>query len=300
MMPKSAYLMIDIAGTVLTDEDKKLLKHPKTGGIILFTRNYSSLEQLKNLTAEIRALRNPPLMIAVDHEGGRVQRFREGFTGLPPMRELGILYDQNPELAIQQTEQFGEIMGKELKSVSINCSFAPALDIDYKISEVIGNRSFHSDPNIINILAASLVRGMHKSDLIAVGKHFPGHGYVRADSHIDIPIDHRSFEEIQKSDLIPFEYLIKSGIDGIMPAHVIYEKCDDKPAGFSSFWLQEILRKKLNFKGIIFSDDLTMAGAAPMGNIIERARKAKSAGCDMLLICNNRDAAIEVIYDEHT
>lgn len=292
--------MIDIAGTELNSEDRELLQHPKVGGVILFTRNYESLSQLKNLTTQIHQLQSPALMIAVDHEGGRVQRFRDGFTALPAMRELGYLYDQNPKLAIVETEKVGEMMGKELKAMGIDCSFAPVLDIDMGMSEVIGNRSFHSDPKIISILASSLVRGMHKSGLMAVGKHFPGHGHVKADSHFDIPVDSRDIEAIIKSDLLPFQYLIESGIDGIMPAHVIYEKCDPAPAGFSSFWLKNILRHQLNFNGLIFSDDLTMEGAAPMGNMIERAIKAKAAGCDMLLICNNRDAAIEVIQHEHT
>jgi len=299
-MTTQNYLMIDIAGTELTTEDKELLQHPKIGGVILFTRNHESLSQLKNLTSEIHNLKSPALMIAVDHEGGRVQRFREGFTLLPPMRELGDLYDKNPGSAILKTENMGEIMGRELKAVGIDCSFAPVLDIDIGISEVIGNRSFHSDPKIISILAGALVHSMHKMELIAVGKHFPGHGHVKADSHIAIPIDNRNIEAITQSDLLPFQYLIESGIDGIMPAHVIYEKCDPAPAGFSSFWLKNILRHQLNFNGLIFSDDLTMKGAEPMGNMIERVIKAKTAGCDMLLICNNRDAAIEVIQHEHT
>lgn len=299
-MKTQNFLMIDIAGTELNSEDKELLQNPKVGGVILFTRNYESLSQLKNLTSEIHSLKSPALMIAVDHEGGRVQRFRDGFTLLPPMRELGDLYDKNPRSAILETENMGEIMGRELKAVGIDCSFAPVLDIDMGISEVIGNRSFHSDPKIISILTSSLVRGMHKMELIAVGKHFPGHGHVKADSHIDIPVDSRDIEDIMKSDLLPFQYLIESGIDGIMPAHVIYEKCDPAPAGFSSFWLKNILRHQLNFNGLIFSDDLTMKGAEPMGNMIERVMKAKTAGCDMLLICNNRDAAIEVIQHEHT
>jgi beta-N-acetylhexosaminidase len=292
--------MIDIEGTSLTPEDKKLLKNPKVGGIILFTRNYESPEQLINLTHEIHALRTPPLMIAVDHEGGRVQRFQEGFTKLPPMRELGELYDQNPQEALEKAANIGFTMGSELRAVGINCSFAPILDIDAGISAVIGNRSFHSDPEIIIKLAGALITGMKKAGLITVGKHFPGHGHVEADSHVAIPIDHRTLAEIQDKDILPFKQLIKMGLDGIMPAHVIYEKIDKNPAGFSSFWLQKILRQELGFNGIIFSDCLTMEGASPMGNMIERVEKAKQAGCDMMLICNNRPAAIEVIEHEYS
>lgn len=293
-------LMIDIEGTELSSEDKKLLNNPKVGGIILFTRNYKSPEQLISLTNEIHALRTPPLMIAVDHEGGRVQRFQEGFTKLPPMRELGILYDTDPKTALEKAENTGFIMGSELRAVGIDCSFAPILDIDAGISQVIGNRSFHHDPEIIIKLAGALISGMKKAGVISVGKHFPGHGHVEADSHVAMPIDHRTLHEIESKDILPFRELIKMGLDGIMPAHVTYEKIDKNPAGFSRFWLQTILRQKLGFKGMIFSDCLTMEGAAPMGNMIERVEKAKHAGCDMILICNNRPAAIEVIEHDHS
>ncbi|MDX2163974.1 MAG: beta-N-acetylhexosaminidase [Gammaproteobacteria bacterium] len=293
-------LMIDIEGKSLTEEDKQLLKNPKVGGIILFTRNYESPEQLIHLTNEIHDLRTPPLMIAVDHEGGRVQRFREGFTLLPPMRELGELYDKNPTEALEKTENIGFTMGSELRAVGINCSFAPILDIDAGISQVIGNRSFHHDPDVIIKLAGALITGMKKAGLITVGKHFPGHGHVEADSHVAIPVDHRTYEEIQQKDILPFQSLIKMGLDGIMPAHVIYDQIDKNPAGFSALWLQDILRQQLGFKGIIFSDDLSMEGASPMGGMIQRVEKAKHAGCDMILICNNRPAAKEVINHEHT
>lgn len=288
-------LMIDIEGTELTPEDRELLSHPSIGGVILFSRNYASIEQLIKLNNQIHALRTPPLMIAVDHEGGRVQRFREGFSKLPPMRELGLLYDRSPNEALAQAEQLGWIMGSELRAVGINCSFAPDVDIDAGVSEVIGDRSFHADPHIIGLLATALMKGMHETGLIAVAKHFPGHGHVRADSHTAIPIDTRDFEKIKNLDMIPFQQLINAGVDGIMPAHVIYPAVDDKPAGFSAFWLQQQLRQQLKFKGLVFSDDLSMTGASPVGNMIERVEKAKQAGCDMLLICNNRNAVIEVI-----
>jgi beta-N-acetylhexosaminidase len=294
------HLMIDIKGTSLTQEDQELLRHPKVGGIILFTRNFSSLEQLIELTNAIHQLRDPPLLIAVDHEGGRVQRFRDGFTALPPMQEMGKLYDNDPQQALEKTEQLGWIMGSECRAAGIDCSFAPVLDINTGASAVIGNRSFHHDPKVISQLGCALVRGMHRAGLMAVAKHFPGHGHVQADSHIAIPIDERSFTAIAENDLLPFKYLIEAGIDGVMPAHVIYPVCDEKPSGFSTFWLQQILRHELNFRGMIFSDDLCMEGASPMGTIVERAIKAKQAGCDMLLVCNNRQAAIEVIEHEHT
>lgn len=293
-------LMIDIEGKTLTQEDKLLLKDPRVGGIILFTRNYESPEQLIHLTHEIRELKNPPIMIAVDHEGGRVQRFKQGFTQLPPMRELGELYDQNPTQALETAVKTGFTMGSELRAVGIDCSFAPLLDIDAGISAVIGNRSFHKNPEIIIKLAGALVAGMKKAGLISVGKHFPGHGHVEADSHIAIPVDHRPLADIENLDILPFRALINHGLDGIMPAHVIYDRIDKYPAGFSSFWLQKILRQQLGFKGIIFSDDLSMEGASPMGNMIERVKKAKAAGCDMILICNNRPAVNEVIKNEHS
>lgn len=294
------YLMIDIEGQELNPEDRDLLKHPKVGGIILFTRNFDSVEQLRHLTYQLKSLRHPPLMIAVDHEGGRVQRFRKGFTEIPPMRELGHIFDKNPEKALNQAKQFGKIIGDELSALRIDCPFAPVLDMDTGMSEVIGNRSFHTSPDIIGLLATSLIQGLHEGGVISVGKHFPGHGHVVADSHIAIPVDTRSFEEIATADLKPFKSVIEAGLKGIMPAHVIYEKCDPKPAGFSPFWLQTILRQQLGFKGIIFSDDLSMEGATPMGNMPERVMRAKSAGCDMILICNNRKAVIEVIDHEYS
>ena len=294
------HLMIDIESTTLTEEDKELLNHPKVGGIILFSRNFINKKQLIELTSSIRNLRKPPFIIAVDHEGGRVQRFRNEFTKLSSMREIGKLYDQDHAKGLEKAEETGFIMGSELRAVGIDCSFAPDLDIDSGMSSIIGDRSFHSDPKAVSVLGLALLRGQHRAGLIAVGKHFPGHGFVEADSHIAIPIDQRDFTTIAENDLIPFKYLIDAVIDGIMPAHVIYPKCDDKPAGFSQFWLQRILRHELNFRGMIFSDDLLMEGASPMGNIVERTIKAKQAGCDMLLICNNRSAAIEVIKNEHT
>ncbi len=294
LKPKS--VMIDVAGTALTAEDKELLQHPAVGGVILFARNYVNPEQLINLTSSIHNLRTKhPLTIAIDQEGGRVQRLQEGFTRLPPMRELGDLYDQNAQDALQKAHHLGWTMGTEMRTVGIDISFAPVLDLDFGKSKVIGNRAFHREPQIVSHLASAFVAGMHEAGLIAVGKHFPGHGYVEPDSHVAIPVDQRSLEAIMQEDILPFRELIKEGIDGIMPAHIIYSAVDDKPAGFSSFWLIQILRQQLNFQGIVFSDDLTMEGASPMGSFSERANKAMDAGCDMVLVCNNRQAAIEVI-----
>lgn len=293
-------VMIDIEGKDLTSDDQELLAHPAVGGIILFARNYESPEQLIHLTTQIHQIKQP-LMIAVDQEGGRVQRFQQGFTKLPPMRDLGVLYDKNPEEALRESRHLGWTMASELRAVGIDCSFAPVLDIDAGVSGVIGNRAFHSNPSIIGELASAFVDGMHEVGLIAVGKHFPGHGHVAPDSHIAVPVDERELSVILEKDVLPFKHLIQAGVDGIMPAHIIYEKVDQYPAGFSEFWLKKQLRDALGFNGIIFSDDLTMEGAAPMGNYAERAERAIHAGCDMVLVCNNRQAAIEVIQQyEHS
>jgi beta-N-acetylhexosaminidase len=282
-----APVMLDLQGLRLTPEEKKILKHPKVGGVILFTRNYESPEQLRNLITEIREASHTRLLIAVDHEGGRVQRFRKGFTELPPLSSFGEIYETNPEEAILLTEKSGEQMAKELRAFDIDFSFAPVLDLHKNISEVIGDRSFHRDPIVVTVLAKAYITGMHRAGMIAVGKHFPGHGSVAADSHIALPIDTRTLEEIEKEDLIPFQNLIHHGLDAVMPAHVIYSSVDKNPAGFSAFWLKKILREQLNFKGIIFSDDLSMQGAAVVKDLKERASLALDAGCDMILVCND-------------
>lgn len=294
-MPYQHDLMIDIAGKELSPEDKELIQHPLVGGVILFERNFEDIPQLQNLTSEIHSLGNENFIIGVDHEGGRVQRFRKGFTELPAMAELGLLYDLTPALASEKAEFIGQTIGKELKQVGIDYVFGPVLDINAGISEVIGDRSFHSEHKIISMLSATLLQGIQNEGLKAVGKHFPGHGHVKADSHTEIPIDTRELREIANDDLNPFQFLINIGLDGIMPAHVIYEKCDPLPACFSSFWLKKILRGQLSFRGKIFSDDLCMAGAAGVGDIHTRVDKAREAGCDMLLICNNRDAVKEIL-----
>lgn len=284
-------IMLDIGGTQLTAAERQKLKHPLVGGVILFTRNYSSFNQLAELTAEIHALRTPPLLIAVDHEGGRVQRFREGFTRLPPMRELGIIWNEHPATARHLAKAAGYVLAAELRAAGVDFSFTPVLDMDYGQSAVIGNRAFHDKPLVIAELAQQLMHGLKLGGMAAVGKHFPGHGYIRADSHTELPIDDRPFHEIEANDLVPFRKLIDSGLPAIMPAHVIYPQVDSRPAGFSEVWLKEILRKKLGFEGCIFSDDLSMQGASVAGGPLQRAQAALEVGCDMLLVCNDPDAA---------
>ncbi len=287
--------MLDVLGTELTDEDRKRLKHPLVGGVILFSRNYTSQAQLSRLTAEIHALRNPHLLIAVDHEGGRVQRFRDGFTRLPPMRELGRIWDEHPNRAKTLAQQTGWVLAAELRASGVDFSFTPVLDIDFGQSGVIGDRAFHREPQAIAALAHSLMLGLKHGGMAAVGKHFPGHGYVRADSHLEIPVDEREFADVEMDDLIPFKQMIDFGLAGMMPAHVIYPKIDPLPAGFSEKWLKQILRHELGFDGVIFSDDLSMEGASVAGGVVRRAEAALHAGCDMVLVCNKPASADELL-----
>jgi beta-N-acetylhexosaminidase len=288
-------VVIDVAGYELTDEDRRRLLHPLTGGVILFTRNYQSVEQLARLTDEIHALRAPALVISVDHEGGRVQRFRQGFTAIPPMRELGKLWDSNEQHARRLAHDAGYVLAAELRARGVDLTFAPVLDVDHGNSSVIGDRAFHSNPAAISQLARALTHGLRQGGMNAVGKHFPGHGHVRADSHHEVPVDERPYPEIESSDLIPFEQLIEAGMGGVMPAHVIYPQVDSRPAGFSPVWLKTILRDRLRFDGLIFSDDLSMEGASVVGGVIERAHAALAAGCDMVLVCNNPAAMDELL-----
>lgn len=288
-------VVVDVAGLALDDTDRRRLSHPLVGGIILFARNFESPAQVKALTAEIRALRDPQLIIFVDHEGGRVQRFREGFTAIPPMRRLGELWDRDPAAAVRAAEGAGLVIGAELGAHGVDLSFTPVLDLDYGASSVIGDRAFHASPDVVGALGAALVRGLAATGMGAVGKHFPGHGYAAADSHVAIPVDDRPLEEIVTLDVAPYKPAIAAGLAGIMPAHVIYSAVAPEPAGFSAFWLRKILRAQLGFDGVIFSDDLSMEGASTAGGMRERALAAFSAGCDSVLVCNAPQAADELL-----
>jgi len=288
-------LMLDLQGVELTIEERELLLHPATGGVILFRRNYETPEQLKQLASHIHALREPRLFVAVDQEGGRVQRFYEGFTRLPPAAWFGRLYDENPQHALQAAQNVGWLMASELLAEGVDFSFAPVLDLGSGVSEVIGDRAFHRKSGVVAELAQGWVRGVHAAGMAAVGKHFPGHGNVSEDSHLALPVDQRRREEILKLDLLPFRRLIENGIEAIMPAHVIYPNASPELAGFSRYWLQQVLRGELGFQGVIFSDDLSMAAAGEAGNVNSRARAALEAGCDMILVCNDQNAAVGVL-----
>jgi beta-N-acetylhexosaminidase len=280
-------IMLDVAGLTLTEHEKEVIKHPNTGAVIFFARNYRDPEQITQLVNDIRLARKGNILIAVDQEGGRVQRFQDGFTRLPPACD----YAQTPEMA----ETAGWLMAAELLAVGVDFSFAPVLDIDCGISQVIGNRSFSTECNQATALASAFRKGMNAAGMAATGKHFPGHGAVAGDSHHASPIDDRDLDSIRAKDLVPFKTLIEEGLEAIMPAHVIYKNIDPNPAGFSPFWLQRILHKELRFNGVIFSDDLSMEGAAFAGDYPDRAKLAQAAGCDMLLVCNNPIAAEQVL-----
>jgi len=290
-------VMLDLAGLRATSEEKEMLRHPSVGGVILFARNFESPRQLLALTTEIRALRRPEPLIAVDHEGGRVQRFQEGFTRIPPMRLLGERWDADPAQARTLAEATGYVVAVELRSHGVDFSFAPVLDVDFGSSSVIGDRAFSEEPAVIAALAGAFVAGLTAGGTASVGKHFPGHGYVKADSHVDVPVDERDLGEIEAADLLPYRELIKRGLGGIMPAHVIYPKVDRRPAGFSPVWLKEVLRGRLGFEGMIFSDDLSMEGASVAGGVVQRAEAALAAGCDMVLVCNAPQAAAELLAE---
>ena len=290
-------LMLDLVGTELSADDRRRLSHPLVGGVILFSRNYRDPAQLEALTAELRALKSPPLLIAVDHEGGRVQRFREGFTRLPPMRALGEVWNAHPQRARHLARETGYVLAAELRAHGVDLSFAPVLDLDWGPSGVIGDRAFHGDRHAVAELGQAFMLGMKDAGMAACGKHFPGHGWAAADSHVALPVDERPLAEIVANDLQPFRRLIDAGIAAVMPAHVVYEKVDAQPAGFSHVWLQKILRGELGFTGAIVSDDLCMAGASLAGGVVARVSAAIEAGCDLALVCNRPDLADQVLKE---
>lgn len=285
--------MLDIAGTQLTADDEARIRHPGTSGVILFSSNFEHKDQLIDLVRSIRQTK-PDVLIAVDHEGGRIQRFRQGFTELPAMGQFKPVWDGCPARAIALAVETGWLMAAELLACGIDLSFAPVLDLDYGNSEVIGDRAFARDPHIVSQLAAAFVSGAKAAGMSCVGKHFPGHGYVAGDSHHVLPEDYRSLESMLMDDLVPFEQLAPM-LDGIMPAHVLYSQVCDKPAGFSAQWLQTVLRERFQFDGVVFSDDLTMEGAVGLGSYTQRTKAALDAGCDMVLVCYNSDGADEVL-----
>jgi beta-N-acetylhexosaminidase len=286
--------MVDIGGTELTPDDIKVLSHPLVGSVILFSRNYRDVAQVSSLTAAIRAVRTPSLLVAVDHEGGRVQRFRDGFTRLPPARSLGRRYDEDRREGLSLARSAGWLMASELRAVGVDFSFAPCVDLDYGVSEIIGDRSFHRDPDAVAALAVAYMAGMREAGMAATAKHFPGHGAVFADSHVAVAQDRRNFVDLEP-DIRPYRLLIENNLAGVMGAHVVFPAVAPLPASLSQRWISGVLRGELGFHGCVFADDLTMAGAAAFGGVIERAELAFAAGCDVLPICNDRQAVKSVL-----
>lgn len=292
---KPGPVMLDIAGLTLSEDDIRRIEHPLTGGVILFARNFDNRAQLCALTRQIRSVRDD-VVIAVDHEGGRVQRFKtDGFTRLPAMRTLGELWHKDVLLATRAATAVGYVLAMELRACDIDLSFTPVLDLDYGASSVIGDRAFDSDPRVVTLLAKSLNHGLALAGMANCGKHFPGHGFVAADSHLEVPVDERALDEILNVDAKPYEWLGMS-LAAVMPAHVIYPKVDAQPAGFSKIWLQDILRGQLGFDGVIFSDDLSMQGASVAGTAMDGAQAALAAGCDIVLICNSPEKADQLLH----
>lgn len=291
-------LMVGIPGVGLDAEDRELLAHPAIGGVILFDRNYEEPRQLEALTAAIHAVRAPRLLIAVDQEGGRVQRFRGSFTRLPAPACFGTVYDGDTRRARRLARDGGWLMAAELRACGVDFSFAPALDLRTRESVVIGNRALHRQPEIVAILAREFMNGMGEAGMRAVGKHFPGHGSVEGDSHLMLPVDDRDLETLRDTDMLVFERMIHYGLPAVLAAHVIYSRVDPRPAGYSRRWLGQILRNELGFAGAVFSDDLGMAGAALDGGPPEQVTVALEAGCDMVLLCNDRSAVVAVIEDQ--
>jgi len=288
-------VMLDVAGLALDADDRRRLLHPACGGVILFSRNYESADQLAALVASIHALRVPSLPVGVDHEGGRVQRFRRGFTAIPSMGAIGAHWRVDPEGACRRAEHAGYVMAAELRACGVDFTFAPVLDLDFGRSAVIGDRAFHADPDAVTRMARALIRGLRLGGMASVGKHFPGHGHAEADSHVDVPVDPRPLETILAADALPYVRLAPADLAAVMPAHVIYPAVDPMPAGFSRRWLQDILRTRLGFDGAILSDDLAMEGASVAGDVCARAGAALAAGCDLVLVCNRPDLVDELL-----
>ena len=287
-------VMVDLAGVAIEPEERDLLAHPQVGSVILFTRNYESPEQLSRLTAEIHAIRTPPLLVAVDQEGGRVQRFREGFTRLPPLRDIGRRFTVRRAEGLALARQLGWLMAAELRARGVDLSFAPCVDIDYGLSRVIGDRALHSDADAVAELAVAYMLGMRDAGMAATAKHFPGHGAVAADSHVALPVDRREWADLE-GDLRPYQRLMANGLPAVMVAHVVFPEVDEKPASLSRRWIDGVLRGDLGFQGAIFADDLSMAGAAAFGDIATRARLALEGGCDVLPVCNDRASAVALL-----
>ena len=285
-------VMLDVAGLSLTKEDKQRLVSPLVGGVILFARNFESAKQVTDLIGEIKALRTPQLLISVDQEGGRVQRFTDGFTRLPPAAEFGELWDKDKQTAPMRAFESAVTMASELLAVGVDFSFAPVFDVETQASDVIGNRCFHPNPQAATELIGAYIDGMHAAGMMAIGKHFPGHGGVAGDSHHCLPTDARKIEQIRECDLVPYLELVNE-LQGVMTAHVLFENCDANIPTFSPFWIQQVLREELGFEGIVFSDDLTMAGAEQVtkNDIVASGQRALDAGCDMLLVCNDSEKA---------
>lgn len=291
-------VMVDVAGLALNGAERSRLRHPQVGGVVLFARNFRDCEQLADLCADIHGVRAEPLLIAVDHEGGRVQRFRtDNFTPLPAMRTLGRCYDRAPQEALAAATGAGYVLASELRACGVDFSFAPVLDLDYGVSEIIGDRALHADPQVVALLARALILGLTRAGMAACGKHFPGHGAVAADSHRALPVDERSLAEILAADAAPYRWLGDLGLPAIMPAHVLYPQVAPRPAGFSRRWITDILRGQFKYDGAVFSDDLTMEGARIAGGIHARAQAALDAGCDMVLVCNHPDLADDLLAD---
>jgi beta-N-acetylhexosaminidase len=291
-------LMIDLEGTQLTPEERELLRHPLVGGVILFARNYTHPAQLSELVQAIHAERAPPLIVAVDQEGGRVQRFREGFSRLPPARRIGHEFDLDPKAGVALARALGWLMAAELRAHAVDISFAPCVDLDYGVNEAIGERSFHASADAVAQLAGAWMHGMREAGMAATAKHFPGHGAVVADSHLVLPVDRRPLVDLTR-DLTPYRRLMANGLPAVMVAHILFPAVDRDPSSLSGRWIRDVLRGELRFQGVVFADDLSMKGAAAYGDIVTRCRQALAAGCDMLPVCNHRASVIEVLDKLH-